>query len=84
VHPKPSQRKRSQEPEPNPRQLRLGLDIGERVDPAAADALWQIVLGGIEADTGGGPSAEGAGTRQAGRHPGDAEGIAEAGHDDLA
>lgn len=60
------------------------LRLGERVDPDAADALWRLVLGGVEADPGGGPSAEGAGTRRAGRHLGQAEGIDEAGDDDLA
>ena len=60
------------------------LLITERIDPEAADALWRVVLGGVEADTGGGPSAEGAGTRQAGRHPERTEGIAEAGDHDPA
>ena len=65
------------QPEPSePVQLRVA--IGERIDPAAADALWRIVLGGVEADTGGGPSAEGAGTRRVGRHPAYSEGSVEA------
>jgi hypothetical protein len=61
--------------------IRIRLDFGERIDPAAADALWRIVLGGVEADTGGGPSAEGAGTRRAGRHSEHTGGIVEAGPD---
>ena len=67
-----------------PDPIRLQVSLAERIDPAAADALWQIVLGGVEADTGGGPSAEGAGTRQTGRHPRQAEGSVEAEPDDLA
>ena len=47
--------------------VQLRLSLGERIDPAAADALWRLVLGGVEADPDGGPSAEGAGTRQADR-----------------
>jgi hypothetical protein len=70
--------------EPPPDPLRLQVSLGERIDPAAADALWRIVLGGVEADPGGGPSAEGAGTRRADRHPGDVGGIAEAGHSGWA
>jgi hypothetical protein len=70
-------------PQPSePVQVRLSL--GERIDPAAADALWRLVLGGVGADPGGGPSAEGAGPRRTGRHPKRAEGIDEAGADDLA
>jgi len=57
--------------------IRLRVSVGERIDPAAADALWRIVLGGVEAVPGGGPSAEGAGTRRTGRHPADAGGIAD-------
>jgi hypothetical protein len=60
------------------------LRLSERVDPDAADALWRLVLGGVEADPGGGPSAAGAGTRRAGRHPGQAEGVDQAGDDDPA
>jgi len=59
----------------------LRVTIGERVDPAAADALWRIVLGGVESVTGGGPSAGGAGTPLAGRYPEHTEGIGEAGPD---
>jgi len=62
--------------------IRIRLDFGERIDPAAADALWRIVLGGVEADPGGGPSAGGAGTRRTGRHSADAGGVAEAGQSD--
>lgn len=54
------------------------LLITERIDPEAADALWRIVLGGVEADTGGGPGAAGAGTRRASRHSEHAEGRVEA------
>jgi hypothetical protein len=61
--------------------VRLHVSVGERIDPAAADALWRIVLGGVGADPGGGPSAEGAGTRRTDRHPADAGGVAEAGQD---
>lgn len=67
--------------DPSPDPIRLRVDLSERIDPAAADALWRIVLGGVGADPGGGPSAEGAGTRRTARHPGDAGGIAEAGQD---
>jgi hypothetical protein len=72
----------SDNPDPgiSPRCGAVCLRLGERVDPDAADALWRLVL----ADPGGGPSAEGAGTRRAGRHLGQAEGIDEAGDDDLA
>ena len=74
------------DPPPDPIRLRVSLGeridpaaLGERIDPAAADALWRIALGGVGADPGGDPSAEGAGTRRTVRHPGDAGGIAEAG-----
>jgi len=67
-------------PEPS-EAVQFRVAIGERIDPAAADALWRIVMGGVEADTGGGPSAEGAGTRRAGRHSEHTEGIVEAGPD---
>jgi len=68
--------------QPDPSEsVHLRVTICERIDPAAADALWRIVLGGVEADTGGGPSAEGAGTRQADRHPQHTGGITEAGPD---
>ena len=30
---------------PPPDPIRVRLDFGERIDPAAADALWRIVLG---------------------------------------
>jgi hypothetical protein len=70
--------------DPSPDPIRLHVSFGERIDPAAADALWRIVLGGVEADPGGGPSAEGAGTRRTGRHSADAGGIAEAGQDGRA
>jgi len=65
--------------DPPPDPIRLRVSLGERIDPAAADALWRIALGGVGADPGGDPSAEGAGTRRTVRHPGDAGGIAEAG-----
>ena len=65
--------------DPPPGPIRLRVTLGERTDPSAADALWRIVLGGVEADPGGDPSAEGAGTRRTVRPPGDAGGVAEAG-----
>ena len=52
--------------------------ITERIDPEGAEALWRRVLGGVEADTGGGPGAAGAGTRRASRHSEHAEGSVEA------
>jgi len=57
------------------------LLITERIDPEAADALWRVVMGGVEADTGGGPSAAGAGTRQAGRQSDHTAASVEAGPD---
>ena len=65
----------------SPDPIRLHVSLGERIDPASADALWRIVLWGVEADPGGGPGAEGAGTRRTGRHSGHARGIGEAGQD---
>ena len=70
--------------DPSPGPIRLQVSLGERVDPAAADALWQIVLGGVEADPGGGPSTEGAGTRRTDRHSEPSEGIDRAGDHDPA
>lgn len=63
-----SSQKPSQNPEPDPEQLCFDLDFSERVDPAAADALWRIVFGGDGADTGGGPDAAGAGPRPVARN----------------
>ena len=70
--------------DPSPDPIRLHVSVGERIDPAAADALWRIVLGGVEASPGGGPSAEGAGTRRTDRHPQHTGGITEAGTDASA
>ena len=49
---------RSQVPSPDPSLTRVSFT--DRIDPAAADALWRIVLGQSDPE-GGGTSAEGAG-----------------------
>ncbi len=74
------------QPDPLPTDIPLSpgevrLLITERIDPEAADALWRIVLGGVEADTGGAPSAAGAGTRRTSRQSEHTAGSVEAGPD---